>query len=145
MIKLMSRSTLNLQSKYVLEKVKLKKILQVLHAEINECGIRLQLKGGLMQNNEYVNNSNQRVSVRMSDLLASQTFLDAFSAQNRKEKSIMKNLMFRILRIMNDKFAEIAGAKSIEQMPEMVIKYFENSLVFITNDSERPAQVIKFS
>jgi hypothetical protein len=71
MIKLMSRSALNLQSKYVLEKVKLKKILQVLHAEINECGIRLQLKGGLMQNNEYVNNSNQRVSVRMSDLLAS--------------------------------------------------------------------------
>jgi hypothetical protein len=57
----------------------------------------------------------------------------------------MKNLMFRILRIMNDKFAEIAGSKSIEQMPEMVIKYFENSLVFITNDSERPAQVIKFS
>lgn len=145
MIKLMSRSALNLQSKYVLEKVKLKKILQVLHAEINECGIRLQLKGGLMQNNEYVNNSNQRVSVRMSDLLASQTFLDAFSAQNRKEKSIMKNLMFRILRIMNDKFAEIAGSKSIEQMPELVIKYFENSLVFITNDSERPAQVIKFS
>jgi hypothetical protein len=141
----MSRSALNLQSKYVLEKVKLKKILQVLHAEINECGIRLQLKGGLMQNNEYVNNSYQRVSVRMSDLLASQTFLDAFSAQNRKEKSIMKNLMFRILRIMNDKFAEIAGSKSIEQMPEMVIKYFENSLVFITNDSERPAQVIKFS
>lgn len=139
MIKLMSRSALNLQSKYVLEKVKLKKILQVLHAEINECGIRLQLKGGLMQNNDYINNSNQRVSVRMSDLLSSKTFLAAFSAQNRKEKSIMKNLMFRILRIMNDKFAEIAGAKSIEQMPEMVIKYFENSLVFITNDSERPA------
>lgn len=30
-------------------------------------------------------------------------------------------------------------------MPEMIIKYLENSLVFITNDSERPAQVIKFT
>ncbi len=50
----------------------------------------------------------------------------------------MKNLMFRIKRIMNDKFIEIAGDKSIEQMPEMIIKYLENSLVFITNDVERP-------
>ena len=41
MIKLMSRAALNLQSKYVLEKVKLKKILQILHSEINECGLRL--------------------------------------------------------------------------------------------------------
>jgi hypothetical protein len=40
---------------------------------------------------------------------------------------------------MSDKFAEIAGRKSIDQMPEMIIKYFENSLVFITNDVERPA------
>jgi len=46
---------------------------------------------------------------------------------------------------MNDKFIEIAGEKSIAQMPEMIIKYFENSLVFITNDVERPTQVIKFS
>ncbi len=46
---------------------------------------------------------------------------------------------------MNDKFVEIAGSKSIEQIPEMIIKYFENSLVFITNDAERPTQVIKFT
>ena len=46
---------------------------------------------------------------------------------------------------MNDKFVEIAGSKSIEQIPEMIIKYLENSLVFITNDAERPTQVIKFS
>jgi hypothetical protein len=30
-------------------------------------------------------------------------------------------------------------------MPLLTIKYFENSLVFITNDSERPTQVIKFT
>jgi hypothetical protein len=81
----------------------------------------------------------------MSDLLSSQTFLETFSAKNRQETYIMKNLMFRIKRIMNDKFNEIAGDKSIVQMPEMIIKYLENSLVFITNDVERPTQVIKFT
>jgi hypothetical protein len=30
-------------------------------------------------------------------------------------------------------------------MPDLIIKYFENSLVFISNDVERPTQVIKFS
>ncbi len=30
-------------------------------------------------------------------------------------------------------------------MSLLVIKYFENSLVFITNDVERPTQVIKFT
>lgn len=48
MIKLMSRASLNLESKYVLEKVKLKKILQALHSEINESSVRLQLKGGII-------------------------------------------------------------------------------------------------
>jgi hypothetical protein len=48
MIKLMSRAALNLQSKYVLEKIKLKKILQLLHSEINDGAIKLQLKGGLL-------------------------------------------------------------------------------------------------
>jgi len=40
----------------------------------------------------------------MADLLSSQTFLDTFSAKNRQEAYIMKNLMFRIKRIMNEKF-----------------------------------------
>lgn len=48
MIKLVARASLNLQSKYVLEKLKLKKILQLLHQEINEGGLRLQLKGGII-------------------------------------------------------------------------------------------------
>lgn len=30
-------------------------------------------------------------------------------------------------------------------MAELVIRYFENALVFITNDIERPTQVIKLS
>ena len=82
-------------------------------------------------------NTGQRLSINMSDLLQSKTFLDAFSAKNRKEKTIMKNLIFRVKRIMNEKFTEIAGQRSINQMPEMIIKYLENSLVFITNDVER--------
>jgi len=47
MIELLLLSQLNLQSKYVLEKVKLKKILQTMHREINQTGSALRLKGGL--------------------------------------------------------------------------------------------------
>ena len=47
MIKLVTRAQLNLHSKYTLEKMKLKKILQMMHAEINKSGVRLELKGGL--------------------------------------------------------------------------------------------------
>jgi hypothetical protein len=38
---------LNIQSKYVLEKIKLKKILQNMHREINKSGVALKLKGGI--------------------------------------------------------------------------------------------------
>jgi hypothetical protein len=47
MIDLMLYSQLNVQSKYVLEKVKLKKILQTMHREINQTGSALKLKGGI--------------------------------------------------------------------------------------------------
>ena len=47
MIKLVQRAQLNLHSKYTLEKLKLKKILQSMHSEINKSGLRLDLKGGL--------------------------------------------------------------------------------------------------
>ena len=30
-------------------------------------------------------------------------------------------------------------------MPELIMKYIENSLIFITNDVERPTQQIKFT
>jgi hypothetical protein len=76
----------------------------------------------------------------MQDLLSSTTFLETFSAKNRKHKSIMKNLMFRVRRIMSEKFNEVGGTRSVEQMPELIVKYLENSLVFISNDVERPTQ-----
>lgn len=47
MIELLGLAQLNLQSKYVLEKVKLKKILQTMHREINQTSSALRLKGGL--------------------------------------------------------------------------------------------------
>lgn len=47
MIELLALAQLSLQSKYVLEKVKLKKILQTMHREINQTGSALRLKGGL--------------------------------------------------------------------------------------------------
>jgi len=40
MIKLVIHAQLNLQSKYALEKMKLKKVLEVLHTEINHSEIR---------------------------------------------------------------------------------------------------------
>ena len=85
------------------------------------------------------------MSLSMHDLLSSQTFLSTFAARNRQSKSIMKNLIFRIRRIMNQKFNEVGGARSVEQMPELIIKYLENALVFVSNDVERPTQQINFT
>lgn len=70
-IKLMRKASLNLQSKYVLEKFKLKKILSFLHSEINECDLRLKLRGGLMNSVEVEVNPGVRVSLNMADLLQS--------------------------------------------------------------------------
>ena len=47
MIELLLHAQLNVQSKYVLEKVKLKKLLQTMHREINQTGSALKLKGGI--------------------------------------------------------------------------------------------------
>jgi hypothetical protein len=47
MIELLPQAQLNVQAKYVLEKVKLKKVLQTMHREINQTGTALRLKGGL--------------------------------------------------------------------------------------------------
>jgi len=54
MLKSVLSAQLNLQSKYTLEKLKLKKVLQILHAEINQSGLRLQLRGGLETMNDLV-------------------------------------------------------------------------------------------
>ena len=47
MIELLPMSQLHVQAKYALEKVKLKKVLQTMHREINQSGTALRLKGGL--------------------------------------------------------------------------------------------------
>ena len=47
MIEVLLHAQLNVQSKYVLEKVKLKKILQTMHREINQSDQALRLKGGI--------------------------------------------------------------------------------------------------
>ena len=46
MIKVVVRAQLNLHSKYSLEKMKLKTILESLHREINQSGFTLEFKGG---------------------------------------------------------------------------------------------------
>ena len=78
---------LNLQSKYALEKMKLKKVLQMLHAEINQSGLRLQLRGGLETLTEVEGDIRQSVS--MSQLLQSRTFLSTFAVQQGSEKSTL--------------------------------------------------------
>ena len=54
MIKLVVKAQLNLHSKYTLEKMKLKVILQMLHSEINQSGLRLELRGGLNTLNQMI-------------------------------------------------------------------------------------------
>ena len=77
-------SQLNVQSKYVLEKIKLKKVLQNIHREINWTGVALKLKGGIdteiLEMNFKIKNENEEIvnirkSVKLSELLESKTFL----------------------------------------------------------------------
>jgi hypothetical protein len=84
----------------------------LLHAEVNECGLRLQLRGGLLTETEVETvPGGERRSLNMAALLSSQSFLQAFSARNRKQKSIMKNVHFRAKRIMRERFVEIVSTK----------------------------------
>jgi hypothetical protein len=46
---------------------------------------------------------------------------------------------------MSEKFEEITPDSQLKQQPDLIIKYFENALVFIANDAERPTQKIAFS
>jgi hypothetical protein len=39
---------------------------------------------------------------------------------------------------MSEKFEEITPDSQLKQQPDLIIKYFENALVFIANDAERP-------
>ena len=38
---------------------------------------------------------------------------------------------------MSEKFDELTPDNQIMQLPDLVIKYFENSLIMIANESER--------
>jgi len=106
MTEVLVHAQLNVQSKYVLEKVKLKKVLQTMHREINQSGTALKLKGGIdtevlvMQfepslakvgSDELPGVAKQ--SIRMSQLLQSRTFLNAFSTSHqRREQTVVATL-----------------------------------------------------
>ena len=47
MLKVVLKTRLNLTSKYTLEKIKLKKVLEFLHSEIKQENLKLKLRGGL--------------------------------------------------------------------------------------------------
>jgi len=59
----------------------------MLHAEINQSGLRLQLRGGLETLTEMEGDIRQSVS--MSQLLQSRTFLSTFAVQQGSEKSTL--------------------------------------------------------
>jgi hypothetical protein len=155
MIELLPQAQLSLLSKYVLEKVKLKKILQTMHREVNQAGTALRLKGGLdsevlaLQLSHIDETASRgdgialedlpgaRQSVRMSQLLQSRTFLRAFSGQHRKEQPTVDSLHFHFQRIMKEKFVKVASAGQLTQFNDLLIKYLENALIFIANDTDR--------
>ena len=45
---------------------------------------------------------------------------------------------------MSEKFEELTPDSQIVQLPELVIKYFENTLIMIANEAER-LQIIKYT
>jgi len=69
--------------------------------------------------------------------LQSQTFLNTFGAHNVKESSTLKQLVFIVKRQMAEKFDELTPESQIAQLPELIIKYFENTLILIANEAER--------
>ena len=79
----MLNTRLNLTSKYTLEKLKLKKIIEQLHSEVNQSDLKLKLRGGLDTVVDVTDaGGNVRRSITMSQLIQSQTFIEAFSHQN---------------------------------------------------------------
>jgi len=71
MLKVVLRSRMNLTSKYTLEKMKLKKVLEALHGEINQSDLKLKLRGGLdtMVDVLGAKSGDVRQSISMSSLI----------------------------------------------------------------------------
>lgn len=124
-------------SKVVLEKVKLAKILQTMHREINQSSQALTLKGGLDTEVMSIQLSQARPedSIRLSQLLESQTFLKAFAKEKRNSNAIESNLLFNFWRIMKQKFCKVTQTVYIQSFPDFMIKYYENSMTIIANDT----------
>jgi len=99
---------MNLTSKYTLEKMKLKKVLEALHGEINQSDLKLKLRGGLdtMVDVLGAKSGDVRQSISMSSLIQSQTFVQNFSAKKQNSKATLKQLLFILDRQMYDSFVE---------------------------------------
>jgi hypothetical protein len=108
MLKVVLRSRMNLTSKYTLEKMKLKKVLEALHGEINQSDLKLKLRGGLdtMVDVLGAKSGDVRQSISMSSLIQSQTFVQNFSAKKQNSKATLKQLLFILDRQMYDSFVE---------------------------------------
>lgn len=117
MLKIVLRAQLNLQSKYALEKLKLKKVLEKLHGEINQSGLKLQLRGGLETLNDLIKVGggapDVRGSVSMSQLLQSRTFLETFGNRS-SDKATLKQLLFVISRQMIDNFYVLTPENQVD-------------------------------
>jgi len=50
----------------------------------------------------------------------------------------MKNLLFRVTRIVREQFELQCSTQSAALLPGLIIRYFESALIFIANDAERP-------
>jgi hypothetical protein len=81
----------------------------------------------------------------MSQLLQSRTFLNAFSSRNRRDEATVTSLLFHFQRIMKEKFVKVAAASQLSQFNDLLVKYLENSLVFIANDTDRQLQLTQFT
>lgn len=53
-------------------------------------------------------------------------------------------MLFILSRQMNEHFYECTPESQIIQLPDLIIKYFENTLILIANEAER-LQIIKFT
>ena len=73
----------------------------------------------------------------MERLLQSQTFLSTFGTKTQQDASTIKQLLFIMTRQMSEHFYDCTPEAQVMQLPELIIKYYENSLILIANEAER--------